>query len=297
MQNPIEISGFADEISPDFGEQLRVVRSLGMHYLSLRSADGKGIADYTEREFTAGLLPRLQQAGVGVSSLGSPIGKIMADDEEAFDRQIKQLRELCRICHAADCRYIRIFSFYLRPGASFEDCRPVILEKLERFVRVAEQENVVLLHENEKEIYGDTGLRCRDLMETLGGPNFRLAFDPANFVQCGQDPLSCWEMLHSGVAYIHIKDASAATGENVPCGTGDGRIEEILARALREGYRGFLTLEPHLVRFDSLATLEHKAASEVIRHDKAKSGAEAYAMQYHALADILQQIKQRRQTL
>ena len=37
----ILISGFADEISPDFDEQLRVVTSLGMEYISLRTADGK----------------------------------------------------------------------------------------------------------------------------------------------------------------------------------------------------------------------------------------------------------------
>ena len=41
----IIISGFADEISSDFDKQLEVVRELGMDHISLRSADGKGIAD------------------------------------------------------------------------------------------------------------------------------------------------------------------------------------------------------------------------------------------------------------
>ena len=43
----IIISGFADEISPELDKQLQVVRELGMDHISLRSADGKGIAEYT----------------------------------------------------------------------------------------------------------------------------------------------------------------------------------------------------------------------------------------------------------
>ena len=78
----IYISGFADEISSSFDEQLRTVRELGMQYISLRSADKKGIADFTVEEVKNDLLPRLQAAGVGVSSLGSPIGKVKIDDEE-----------------------------------------------------------------------------------------------------------------------------------------------------------------------------------------------------------------------
>ena len=37
----IYISGFADEISSSFDEQLKTVRELGMQYISLRSADKK----------------------------------------------------------------------------------------------------------------------------------------------------------------------------------------------------------------------------------------------------------------
>ena len=56
----IYISGFADEISSSFDEQLKTVRELGMQYISLRSADKKGIADFTVEEVKTDLLPRLQ---------------------------------------------------------------------------------------------------------------------------------------------------------------------------------------------------------------------------------------------
>ena len=54
----IYISGFADEISSSFDEQLKTVRELGMQYISLRSADKKGIADFTVEEVKTDLLPR-----------------------------------------------------------------------------------------------------------------------------------------------------------------------------------------------------------------------------------------------
>ena len=103
MNEKIIISGFADEIHPDLDVQLKVVKELGMEHICLRAADRKGIADYTVEEFQEKILPRLNAAGVKVSSLGSPIGKIDIDDEEAYAKQLGQLDTLCQICNLLDC--------------------------------------------------------------------------------------------------------------------------------------------------------------------------------------------------
>lgn len=115
---------------------------------------------------------------------------------------------------------------------------------------------MVLLHENEKDIYGDTAERCADLMEELGCGHFRAVFDPANFVQCGQDTWEAFEKLKGHIAYLHIKDALLADGRVVPAGVGDGNVERILRSLLETGYDGFLSLEPHLGSFDGLKDLE-----------------------------------------
>jgi len=291
MKDKILISGFADEISSDFDAQLKTVTELGMHYISLRSADGKGIADYSVDEIRQQILPRLKKAGIKVSSIGSPIGKVGIEDEEGFARQLAQLEVLCQICGVLDCRYIRMFSFFIPEGADPSNYRDAVLDKLQKFIDVAKKYGVILIHENEKEIYGDIGTRCLDLMESLKDPCFKSAFDFANFVQCGEDTEKCWELLHEYVVYIHIKDALSSDKENVVCGTGEGKIKELLTRAIRdEGYEGFLTLEPHLVLFDSLSSLETTAAENIIRANKAKDGAEGYTMQYRALCEILETI-------
>lgn len=284
----IWISGFADEIHPALDEQLKVVTELGMKYISLRSADFKSVADYTPKEVEEKILPRLKAAGVGVSSIGSPIGKVGIEDEEGFAKQLAQLENLCRIARLLDSKYIRMFSFFMPEGKDPADYRDMVIAKLRQFIAIAEKYDVVLMHENEKDIYGDVASRCRDLADTLGCDHFKACFDFANYVQCGEDTQNCWELMKKDVIYIHIKDAITADKENVLCGTGEGKIPQLLKQAIRdEGYQGFLTLEPHLVLFTSLQSLETTDASKVIKVNKYKNGAEGYAAQYHALTDIL----------
>ena len=307
MSNYEKISGFADEISQDFDQQLATVTGLGMKYLCLRSAEHKGIADYTPEEVRTVLLPKLQAAGVGVSSLGSAIGKVEVDDEEGFAKQLEQLETLCEIAEILNCSFIRIFSFLIPKDKAAEDYTDVVLNKLSQFIKVAEQHDIVLLHENEKGIYGDTGARCKRLFDALACPHFKAAFDFANFVQCEQDPAECWELLHDQIAYIHIKDALPGYLLNVTAGTGLGKIPELLRRAFcEEGYHGFLTLEPHLAMFDFFAPgakggasqkvqfennpLAEKLKAEMAEPGRPKNGAEAYAQQYHALIEILKPI-------
>ena len=287
----IRISGFADEISSDFDRQLSTVTRLGMNYISLRSADGKNVADYTPEEAEKDLLPRLKAAGVGVSSLGSPIGKTDIEDEDAFQDQLEKLERLCKICKLLDCRYIRIFSFYIPEGQDPEQYRDSVIEKLRAFEAIGRKYDVVLIQENEKDLYGDVAERCLTILKEIDSPYLRAAFDYANFVQCGEDTVRAWEMLREFVVYIHIKDAVSGSNENVVCGTGEGHLPELLKRAIRdEGYQGFLTLEPHLVLFDALQSLERKAATDVIRENKAQDGADGYRMQYEALQGILASI-------
>ena len=290
MDKKIIISGFADEIDPQLDVQLKVVKDLGMEYICLRAADGKGIAEYSVEEFQEKILPRLQAAGVKVSSLGSPIGKIDIDDDAAYETPLTQLDTLCRICSLLDCKYIRMFSFWML-NKNPDEWKNEVLRKLRGFADVAARYGVILIHENEKDIYGDIGSRCKTILDELASPYFKAAFDFANFVQCGEDTAACWELLKEHVAYIHIKDAVTGSNENVGCGTGDGKIPQLLAKAIKEdGYEGFLTLEPHLVLFATLQSLEVVDATEVISENKAKDGTEGYAMQYNALCEILKAI-------
>ena len=135
-----KISGFADEISQDFDQQLKTVTDLGMKYICIRSAEHKGIADYTPEEVRTVLLPKLRAAGVGVSSLGTAIGKVEVDDEEGFAKQLEQLETLCENAKLLNCSFIRMFSFLIPKDADADSYTDVVLDKLRQFIRIAEKQ-------------------------------------------------------------------------------------------------------------------------------------------------------------
>ena len=293
MLENIAISGFSDEISSDLNTQLKTVNKLGMHYISLRGIDDKNISKYSVDMIKNDVLPRLSKWDIGVSSIGSPIGKIYVDDETAFQEQLAQLKTLCEISQLLNCRYIRIFSFYIPRNEDFDKYKDSVIEKLKQFAEIAEQYNVILLHENEKDNFGDIARRCKLIFDEVGSTHFKAIFDFANFVQCGENTQACYELLSDYIEYIHIKDAVYKDNVNVLCGTGDGQIESILTQIFKAGYKGFLTLEPHLVVFDSIKDLELEHSTETIQNSVAKDGAEGYKMQYEALLQILANINKK----
>ncbi len=296
MFKNIEISGFSDEIASDFQTQLKTVNELGMRYISLRGINDKNIGDYSVEMIKKDVVPRLKQWDIGVSSIGSPIGKIYINDENAFKKQLTMLKALCEISQLLNCQYIRIFSFYIPKEDNFDAYKDIVISKLKEFAKIAEQYNIILLHENEKDIFGDIARRCKLILDEVNSPNFKAIFDFANFVQCEENTQDCYDLLSDDIAYIHIKDAVYKDNFNVLCGTGDGQIESILVQFFESGYQGFLTLEPHLVVFDAIKDLELEHSTETIQNSAAKDGAEGYKMQYEALLKILSNINKKENT-
>ena len=273
------ISCFADEIGPDMDTQIALLKELGIAWIEFRSGDGIGVADYDLARARA-LKEKLDRNGIRISAVGSPIGKIgIGDDFESHRKSLLHVLDLAEIFGTS---YIRMFSFYLPKGQDPADFRDGVLTRMEEMVELARSRNAVLLHENEKGIYGDSADRCLDLMQQFYGENFRCTFDFANFVQCGQDTLEAYEMLRPYIFYVHVKDALAETGEVRPAGEGDGHVAEILHELDREGYAGFLSLEPHLTDFAGLNFLERTA----FRRGRT-DGEAAFCQAYEALGRLL----------
>ncbi|WP_433291932.1 sugar phosphate isomerase/epimerase family protein [Actinoplanes sp. CA-030573] len=238
------LSGFADEISPDLTEQCEVATSLGLKYIEVRSAWDVNILDLSPDQLNT-MKKTLSTYGIKVSSIGSPIGKIFIDEE--FGPHLDRMRHAAEVAQELGAPYIRIFSFFLRPGSDPAEHRAEVIDRMRALVRVAEEADLVLLHENEKEIYGDVPARCLDLIRSVGSPYLRLAWDPANFVQVGVRPYSDgYAALRPHVEYMQIKDALAADGTVVPAGEGDGELAATIRALRHDGFDGFFSLEPHL---------------------------------------------------
>jgi sugar phosphate isomerase/epimerase len=264
------LSGFVDEISDDFTEQCEVAAGLGLKFIEVRSAWGTNILDLDADQLSQ-MQQIMDQHGLQVSSIGSPIGKIFIDDD--FPPHLERMRHAAEVAQRFGAPHIRIFSFFLRPGSRPADHRDEVLRRMRALAQVAEEAGVLLLHENEKEIYGDTPERCLDIVTSVDSAHLRLAWDPANFVQVGVQPFTeGYSMLRPHVTYIQIKDAHAADGEVVVAGAGDGQVVTTI-RALRDdGFDGFFSLEPHLGAVDSTGAF---------------SGPELFTKAWRAFTDLL----------
>ncbi len=288
-----KITGFADEIAEDVDTQFRVLNKLNIRYFEPRGIDGKNIAELSDKEVAA-LKDKMERSGIRVSSIGSPIGKIRLDED--FRAHFEKFRRVVDIAERLDAGYIRMFSFYPPDAAAGEGDgaahewtageRAEVIDRLRRMTAYARERDVVLLHENEKGIYGDTVERCADLMRELGCGHFQAVFDPANFVQCGQDTKEAYEALRSFIAYVHIKDARMEDGSVVPAGAGDGNVAHILKALLDGGYEGYLSLEPHLGSFSGLAGLELDDKMQNLP----QGGEGTFTLAYRALEEILDKL-------
>ena len=264
------LSGFIDEISDDFSLQCKIASGLGLRYVEVRSAWGTNILDLDESQLNT-LRETLASNDLKVSSIGSPIGKISIDDE--FPPHLERMRHAVELAEALEAPYIRIFSFFIPEGTDPDSRREEVLSRMAALAEVAAGADVILVHENEKEIYGDIPRRCLDIVTSVSSPKLQLAWDPANFVQVGVRPFTeGYAMLRPHVGYIQIKDALLADATVVVAGAGDGEVVETI-RALRaDGFDGFFSLEPHLGEYTAYGAL---------------SGPELFTKAWKAFTDIL----------
>lgn len=240
----ITLTGFADEISPDLEVQLDVLASEGISHLEFRGVWGKNVLKLTDEEI-AQVKERLDARGFKVSSIGSPIGKIKITD--AFEPHMQDFQRAIYVAKYFGAPFIRIFSFFIPEGEHPEIYHEEVMRRMKQLVRLAEHEGIQLLHENEKDIYGDTGERCLEIFRACDSSNLRGAFDPANYVQCGVRPMTeAYPLVAPYITYYHIKDALMESRKVVPAGEGDGQLQQLIGLLKEHDFSGFLSLEPHL---------------------------------------------------
>jgi len=240
------LSGFADEISPDPAEQLDTLAAESIAHLELRGAWSVNVADFTAEQVAA-FRAAVDGAGVRVSAIGSPIGKIPVS--APLGPELERMRRIADVAAELGTAIVRVFSFYIPADDPPDRYRDQVIDRMGALAGIAEDRGLILAHENEKEIYGDTPDRCADVITSVGSPALRATFDAANFVQCGVRPHSdAYPLLRPFLVYLQVKDALAATGEVVPAGEGDGQLRETLAALRDSGFAGFMSLEPHLAQ-------------------------------------------------
>ena len=237
------LSAFADEISSDLKAQIEVLKKLDVRGLDLRSVDNVNVLDLTDEQIGK-VKEDCEKAGLNVEAVGSPVNKVTYSPEAAKE-EMEKLRKSIQTAKTLGVRKIRIFSPALPQGKE-EALWPEVLAFMKDMADLGKSEDVVLMHENDGHFIGAFPKYAVRLFEKLGSPHFRAAYDFANGVPLGFLPMRDWfPWLLPHLECCHIKD-SKTDGTVVPPGEGEGQMRETLEFLIEQGWRGTLTLEPHL---------------------------------------------------
>ncbi len=272
----MRLCAFADEASTNLDGQIEALKRNNIDLLEIRGVDGQNIKEISYEKIKE-IKNRLDDAGIGVWSIGSPVGKYNPDD--SFSRQLDEYKRLCEYAEMLGATRIRMFSFYTKD-------KEKVMERLDAFCR-ATPNGIIMCHENEKGIFGDDADSCVEIHKTF--PSIRAVFDPANFVQCDVNTLDAWQKLEKYVDYMHIKDA-LPNKRVVPAGKGVGNVEALISKYSKNGGQ-VLTLEPHLTEFCGLKALEN--GESVDTNTMYKDENEAFDAGVSALKEILNRLELR----
>ncbi len=217
------ISGFCDEICADkrLDTQLAVCAALGMEYVTLRFLDlGEGvqnISTLTDSQ-AATVASRLQEFGLQVSSIGSPVGKTKLLDREdgtknvfrpAADYLQREVRRCCELAQRLDCKLVRGFSFYHPAGEDPAGHVTAAADRLGPIVELCDSFGLTFGLEVEANLVGQNGELISRLHGQISHPALVLIWDGANLVTQGYstgEVMQQWEQMKHAVGWIHVKD-------------------------------------------------------------------------------------------
>jgi sugar phosphate isomerase/epimerase len=267
-------SGIGDEAANNIDDQIRAIKALGWNHLEARNVEVPGfpkgnIHDIPDAAFDV-LVEKVQSAGVHINCFGSTIGNWGKKIDEPFDSSLAEARRAIPRMKRLGTKFIRIMSFAVRKEE--DQMAPERFRRLRELTQMFRDEGLQPVHENCMN-YGGMGWPFTlELLEKV--PGLKLVFDTANPVFNDdrskpkpwgkQDPLEFYEHVKEHIVHVHVKDARWNNAKNdadytMP-GDGDGKVRPILKDLLASGYKGGLSIEPHVA---------------VVFHDSAVQASEA----------------------
>lgn len=288
MSSNILLSGFADEAANQktIDQQFAALAALGMRYFSIRFIDaGNGVKNVMalDDDEIVTVKEKLDEYGLSVSSIGSPIGKVKLCDVDdgtstgyrPFDQYL--VDEVVRACELAETfgtKLIRGFSFYHPKGSPLEDHFAQAVDQVGQIAEVCDQRGLTFGLEVEANLVGQNGQTLAKMHQQVDNNALVLIFDGGNLVMQGYSEEEIYDQyvaMKPGMGWIHIKDFKDPSGSArvehvdeesikhfVPADIGQsghqrimedfaGFIPELESRMKARGVPGvFADMEPHV---------------------------------------------------
>jgi len=234
----------ADEIDRDFHKAVTVGRALGIERYEVRNLTTGRVPLCDPAELRA-----VERAGVEITAISPGLFKF-TENAADFARDMAEVYP-----RAADCAHrwklpgIIVFGFHKLTDGS----RPAeLVEWLARAGERAAADGLLLFIEPEPICCCDTASGTAALIRASGAASLRINYDPGNVAWLeNRDPLNDFEAAAPFVANVHVKDLRPLTRgpahpEWVPAGEGMIDYRAHFEALERIGYRGPVSLEPHM---------------------------------------------------
>jgi sugar phosphate isomerase/epimerase len=257
----VYLTGFADEAASDIDGQILATRALGWKYIEARNINGVNIHDLSEVEFEH-VAAKLEEAGIQVNCFGSAIANWATDIRQPFNQDLERVRRAIPRMQRLGTQLVRIMSypplFDSGGGVASDQMEHERFRRLRQICQYFWEAGLTPVHENCMNYGGLSWQHSLRLIENI--PGLKLVFDTGNPVF--SDDLakpephpkqSSWEFytrVREHIAYVHIKDgvwnvALQKITYTYP-GEGDGDVRRIVEDLIHSGYRGGISIEPHL---------------------------------------------------
>ncbi|MCS7192103.1 MAG: sugar phosphate isomerase/epimerase [Armatimonadetes bacterium] len=244
----MKLAVITDEVSQDLTKVLELAKEFGLTGIEIRSVWNKGPHELEKTEIE--LIRRLiSDYNVEVCSIASPFFKCDYGDEEQYRNHMEILRKCIDLAGELNAPIVRIFTFWLKPPFPSWD---EIVERLYSAVKLVEKTNLILGIENEPSTMATNAKKVVEVLRRLNHSQVKAVWDPGNDVFDPDREIPYpdgYEIVKPWIVHIHIKDGRWNDEEKrfVPTPIGDGEVDYLgqFSALVRDGYKGYLSLETH----------------------------------------------------
>jgi L-ribulose-5-phosphate 3-epimerase len=242
----------ADEIDRDFRKAVAIGRSVGIERYEVRNLVTGRIPLCDPAEIAA-----IEEAGVEITAISPGLFKFTEDDAGFRREMAETYPRAAELAHRWHLPGLIVFGFH-KPGATeaapAAPCDPPaqVVDWLAAAGERAAADGLVLMIEPEPICWCDTATRTAGWIEQSGATSLRINYDPGNVAWLqNRDPLDDLDAAAPWIANVHVKDLRPLTRgpghpEWVPAGEGMIDFAAHFEALERSGYRGPISLEPHI---------------------------------------------------
>ena len=246
------LTGFADEVSSNIEDQIRVTKELGWNAIEARSIGDLNIHDISDADFE-NVCKVLIDNEILINCFGSTIANWSKKISDPFEISLQEVERTISRMQCLNVKLVRIMSYARCPGSE-----QYAEERFRRLKVICDKfldAGITPLHENCMNYGGMSWMHTLELIKNI--PGLRLVFDTGNPViskdyskkeDRKQDSLEFFKKIHEHVEHIHIKDAFLDKDKEcfVFPGEGDAKILDILKELKHMNYKGGISIEPHM---------------------------------------------------